>query len=103
MCVVMGSFLPNSGRTIAACASVAAGEGKVHGGAWSAGLAYMAFPDRPPLRLGLRPSHLSPTSWGRGKAPSHAAWLPLPRRSGERWFAKQTGVGVDHAISDGPA
>src|SRR5262249_55606492 len=28
--------------------------------------------------------------------------LPLPRRSGERWFAKRTGVGVD-LIGDHPA
>ena len=46
--------------------------------------------------------HLSPTSWGRGKAPSRAAGLPLPRRSGERWFAKQTGVGVENSICDNP-
>ena len=31
---------------------------------------------------------------GRGRAPSSD--VPLPRRSGERWFAKQTGVGVDY-------
>ena len=38
----------------------------------------------PPLRLGLRPRHLSPTSWGRGGAPSLAAGdsSPLDRGRG---------------------
>ena len=48
----------------------------------------------PPLRRASRDT--SPPARGRGRVPSGVQALPLPRRSGERWSAQPTGVGVDH-------
>src|SRR5690606_8511188 len=52
----------------------------------------------PPLRLAAQAT--SPPARGRGKAGRAPDALPLPRRAGERWFAKRTGVGVDHCRGD---
>ncbi len=48
----------------------------------------IAYGGRPPLRLGLRPSHFSPVRRGRGSAIRRRC-IPPPRRTGERWRARR--------------
>src|SRR5690606_22732633 len=60
---------------------------------------------RPPLRLALLGTS-PPLDGGEETQAAPPGVLPLPRRAGQRWFAKQIGVGVDMPLdphlSSGP-
>src|SRR6185312_16707058 len=68
---------------------------------WFAGQQHMSTPTPPRFAQhlagashGSRPSFGPPTSVGGEEGRLRPA-LPRPRRAGERWFAKQTGVGAE--------